>query len=192
MRNTLSNCKLSAIHWPTLSTYGLLFTILLITLPYPAVAQAPHNTQKSLSFHNLHTEEHLTVIYWANGQYQPDALRAIEHLFRDHRTGDTHAIDPALLDILHTLRTRLKATEPFQIISAYRSAKTNAMLAKRSQGVAKKSLHTQGMAIDIRLPGHNLAVVRDTALAMKMGGVGYYPKSNFIHLDTGRVRSWQQ
>ncbi len=165
-------------------------TTMLITLCGPIFAQSLDKIQKSLVFYNLHTEEHLSVVYWVDGQYQSDALQAIEHIFRDHRTGDTHAVDPELLDILHMLYSRLGATEPYQIISAYRSTKTNAMLSKRSGGVANKSLHMHGMAIDVRLPGHDLAEVRDMALSMKMGGVGYYPKSNFVHLDTGRVRSW--
>lgn len=166
--------------------------LLLVVLSNLAYAQSssPSAVQKSLSFYNLHTEEHLTTIYWIDGKYQSDALRAIEYIFRDHRTGDTHTVDPKLLDILHTLQTRLETTQAFHIISAYRSIKTNTMLANRSQAVAKKSLHMQGQAIDIRLPAYNLSTVRDTALSMRMGGVGYYPESNFIHLDTGRVRSW--
>ncbi len=190
MKNKINFLKSPDLNRQTFLRAWLVLTVILITQYGPTFAQSPDKIQKSLAFYNLHTEEHLSVIYCIDGQYQSDALQAIEHIFRDHRTGDTHVVDPELLDILHTLHSLLGASEPFQIISAYRSTKTNAMLAKRSAGVANKSLHMHGMAIDVRLPGLDLAKVRDMALSMKMGGVGYYPKSNFIHLDTGRVRSW--
>jgi len=109
---------------------------------------------------------------------------------RDFRTGDTIGMDVGLMDILYRLRTALDSSQPFEIISAYRSPKTNAYLAARSSGVAKHSYHTKGMAIDIRLPGRQLRDVRRAALDLRLGGVGYYPRSNFVHVDTGRVRFW--
>lgn len=145
---------------------------------------------RKLSLLNLHTGESLTATYWADGQYQSDELIAINRTLRDHRTGDIHPIDNKLLDLLNNLQQKVGAKQPFQIISGYRSPKTNAVLNKKSHGVAKKSLHMQGKAIDIRLPGCALADLRKAAIDCQVGGVGYYEKSNFIHVDTGRVRRW--
>lgn len=146
--------------------------------------------ERKLSLLNLHTGESLEATYWAEGQYQNHELTAINRILRDHRTGDIHQIDSNLLDLLNTLHHKLDAKQPFQIISGYRSPKTNAALNKKSNGVAKKSLHMQGKAIDIRLPGRALPELQKAAIACQVGGVGYYAKSNFIHIDTGRVRHW--
>jgi uncharacterized protein YcbK (DUF882 family) len=145
---------------------------------------------RSLSFENLHTNEHASITYWENGAYIPDALKALDHLLRDHRTGEVTDIDRALFDQLHRLQVMVGSSKSFQIISGYRSPRSNAMLARRSGGVSKRSYHQFGMAIDIRLPGTRLRDLRLAALSMRTGGVGYYPRSNFIHLDTGRVRFW--
>jgi len=146
--------------------------------------------EKKLAFLNLHTGERIRSTYWAEGNYIPEELQAIENLLRDHRTGELHAIDTGLLDLLQLLHDQIGARQEFHVISAYRSPKTNAMLASRSNGVVKRSLHMQGKAIDIRLPEYSLSNLRNVALSLKSGGVGYYPKSNFIHIDTGRVRFW--
>ena len=146
--------------------------------------------ERKLSFQNLHTGEQLNATYWAEGQYQSNEINAINHILRDHRTGDTHAIDNELLNMLNVLHEKMDSNKAFQIISGYRSPKTNAALNKKSSGVAKKSLHMRGKAIDIRLPGCQLSDLRNAALNCQAGGVGYYPKSNFIHVDTGRVRHW--
>ena len=160
-------------------------------LSLPSVSAGPMNTgEKKLAFLNLHTGERIRSTYWAEGNYIPEELQAIENLLRDHRTGELHAIDTDLLDLLQLLHDQIGARQEFHIISAYRSPKTNAMLASRSNGVVKKSLHMQGKAIDIRLPEYSLSNLRNVALSLKSGGVGYYPKSNFIHIDTGRVRFW--
>ena len=156
----------------------------------PAHAGLKPQGQRVLSLHNLHTGEKLTRTYWADGQYLAEPLAEINHLLRDFRTGETHPMDPHLMDVLHRLQHKVGSRQPFQIISGYRSPKTNAMLHTASNGVAKKSLHMQGKAIDIRLPGQDLAQLRMAALSLKAGGVGYYPKSNFVHVDTGRVRHW--
>lgn len=145
---------------------------------------------RALRFDNLHTGEKLAVEYWANGAYLPQGLRQIEQNLRDHRTGEAHAIEPRLLDLLYRLRTVLETSEPFQVISGYRSPATNAMLASLGDGVARNSLHTLGLAIDIRVPGRALQTVRDAALALRGGGVGFYPRSDFVHVDVGRVRRW--
>lgn len=147
--------------------------------------------ERSLSFLSLHTGERLDRVYWANGSYVPGVLREIDYLLRDHRTGDVARIDRSLLDVLYRLRTRLNVREPFQIISAYRSTNTNEMLRTRGGGgVAKRSLHMEGRAIDISLKGRSLSELRKAALSLRAGGVGYYPKSKFVHVDTGDVRFW--
>lgn len=148
--------------------------------------------QKRLAFAHTHTGEQLSVVYKVGNNYVPDAMVQLAHLMRDFRSGDVHPIDPGLLDILWQTQANLKSTAPFEIISAYRSPKTNTMLRGRSShtGVAKNSMHLSGQAVDIRLPGVALADVRDAALELKRGGVGYYADSGFVHLDTGRVRRW--
>lgn len=157
----------------------------------PAIAQpATAEAERKLSLLNLHTGEHLHATYWAEGQYQSSELKAINHVLRDHRTGDTFHMDNDLLNLLHVLHQKMDSKQEFQVISGYRSPKTNAALSQKSSGVAKKSLHMQGKAIDIRLPGCQLSDLRKAAISCQTGGVGYYPKSNFIHLDTGSVRRW--
>lgn len=145
---------------------------------------------RQLSFINTHTGERFTDAYWEAGNYVPDAMDAINQVMRDHRTGEVHAIDPALMDQLHTLHGLVEASAPFQIISGYRSPATNASLRAHSNGVASRSLHMDGKAIDIRVAGIELTRLRDAALGMRAGGVGYYAASDFIHVDTGRVRRW--
>lgn len=140
---------------------------------------------------NLHTGERFSEVYYANGSYLPDALSEATRVMRDWRTGDEHFIDPGLFDALHAIGGRLETNRPFQIISGYRSPKTNAMLRGRSDGVAEHSQHMLGKAIDVRLEGVDLANLRDAALDLGAGGVGYYPVSNFLHIDTGRVRQWR-
>lgn len=146
--------------------------------------------ERTLAFYHTHTGEQLRTVYWAEGAYQPEGLQAIYRLLRDFRSGEVRAIDARLLDLLHRLSLSLNADQPFHVISGYRSPATNAMLRKNSDGVAKRSLHMQGLAIDIRLPGRELADLRRAALALRGGGVGYYPDSDFVHVDVGRVRSW--
>lgn len=153
-------------------------------------AMAASPAPRSLAFLNTHTGEHVRCEYWCNGDYVADALREVDHVLRDHRSGDVAAIDPRLLDLLHAVRLRLDAPAAFEVISGYRSPTTNAALAAQGRGVATHSLHTQGKAIDIRLPGCDLTALRAAALGLSGGGVGYYPRSNFVHMDTGRVRTW--
>jgi uncharacterized protein YcbK (DUF882 family) len=155
-----------------------------------ALADADATGARSLSFNNLHTGEKLSIEYWADGNYVADSLTQINYLLRDFRNGEVHVIEPSLLDLLVALRTRLETIEPFDVISGYRSAATNAMLHAEHHGVAAKSLHMQGMAIDIRVPGRSLEVLHDNAVAMRAGGVGYYPQEDFVHVDVGRVRYW--
>ena len=158
--------------------------------PALAPAPAPAPDHRRLAFSNTHTGERLDLVYHEGGRYLDDALAEIDHLLRDHRSGDVRPIDRALLDNLASLREKLDTTEAFHVISGYRSPATNAKLAAASGGVARNSMHLQGRAIDIRVPGRSLELVRRAALAMNAGGVGYYPSSDFVHLDTGRVRRW--
>ncbi|ANP47648.1 DUF882 domain-containing protein [Candidatus Viadribacter manganicus] len=155
------------------------------TQPSPAPTQA-----RQLSFLNTHTGDTFVGAYWERGDYVTDAMSAINQVMRDHRSGEVHAIDPRLLDQLHTLKGLVGASSPFQIISGYRSPVTNAALHEQSSGVATRSLHMEGRAIDIRVRGVELPRLRDAALGMSAGGVGYYEASDFIHVDTGRVRRW--
>lgn len=151
-----------------------------------------HNSpsHKVLALHNTHTGDRLKLTYFEQGRYIKDALHEINHLFRDYHDGSIHPIDTALLDQLYDLKHVLEVRKPFHIVSAYRSPATNADLRRHSDGVAKNSLHMQGRAIDIRIEGVDTRRIRNAALAMQRGGVGYYGKSNFVHLDTGSVRNW--
>ena len=142
-------------------------------------------------FNNLHTGETLDVAYYENGAYVPEALAAVNHVLRDFRNGEVHAIEPKLLDLLTALSATLRASSAYGVISGYRSPQTNAMLHEQSGQVASGSLHMLGQAIDIRVPGVSSADVRTAALGLAIGGVGYYPTSDFVHVDIGRVRRWQ-
>jgi uncharacterized protein YcbK (DUF882 family) len=146
--------------------------------------------ERVLRFHNIHTGERLSRVYWENGQYLAGPLREINHLLRDWRTDEMTHIDPKVLDLLAELHGLMDTSKPFDVISGYRSPKTNAKLRADGRGVAKKSFHMRGMAVDVSLPGRDLRGLRKAAISLKRGGVGYYGKSGFIHVDTGRVRYW--
>ena len=169
---------------------GLAAVVATGAVAAPALALPLASARRALAFQNLHTGESLDLVYWAEGRYLPDATQRIEYLLRDFRTNKTHAIDPRLLDLLTVLRARLDTRAPFLVISGYRSPETNAMLHRKSEGVATNSLHMQGQAIDIRVADRSLDALHRTALAVKAGGVGYYPRSDFVHVDVGRVRRW--
>ncbi|UCG66193.1 MAG: DUF882 domain-containing protein [Deltaproteobacteria bacterium] len=145
---------------------------------------------RSLALHNTHTDESLQVTYWAHGRYSPNALAKINHIMRDHRTGDIKAIDTRLLDLVFSIVQNLKFPHPIHIISGYRCPRTNAMLHRRGAGTAKNSLHQYGKAVDVHLPCVGLSVLYRVARDLKGGGVGYYPRSNFVHVDVGPVRYW--
>ena len=166
---------------------------LAATLPWARHAAAegaaevdPH----ALAFRNLHTGETVDVVYRADGQLDQGSLREIDWVLRDFRTGEARQIDRRLLDLLWRLRSALDTTEPYEVISGYRSPATNAMLRREGRGVARGSLHTRAMAIDMRVPDRPLTTLRDAALALRLGGVGFYPASGFVHVDVGRVRFW--
>jgi uncharacterized protein YcbK (DUF882 family) len=145
---------------------------------------------RNLAFTNLHTGETLNCCYFAGDTYNTDELARIAKVLRDHRSGEIHPIDNRLLDALHNLRGVLETDKPFHVISGYRSPGSNAKMAAASKGVAKKSMHMDGMAIDIRVPGVDLKHLHKAAKALQAGGVGFYAESNFVHMDVGRVRYW--
>jgi len=161
--------------------------------PVSAARTAPAAATRALAFVHTHTREKLAIEYCCNGKYQPEALAKLNHLLRDFRTNQVKPIDVKLFDLLHELSTELGTDAPFHIISGFRSPLTNAMLRERGgshTGVATQSLHMVGKAMDIRLPEVKLKALREAAASLKRGGVGYYPSSNFVHVDTGRVRYW--
>jgi uncharacterized protein YcbK (DUF882 family) len=155
--------------------------------PQRALAALP---KRSLSLVNLHTGERFRAVYWEGGAYLAEALAGFDRVLRDHRTGEAHQMEPRLLDLAVALTSRLDVNETVQIISGYRSPQTNAALHAGSSGVATRSLHMEGKALDIRIAGVDLARLRDAAWSLQSGGVGYYPTSNFVHVDVGRVRRW--
>ena len=164
------------------------------TYPEPDSQSSAYNlyspSHKTLSFEHAHTGDKLKLTYFERGSYIEDALQEINYLLRDYHTDDIHPIDTALLDQLFDLKQSLGVNKPFHIVSGYRSPFTNAQLRKHSHGVAEHSLHMQGRAIDIRVEGVQTKTIRNAALAMARGGVGYYPQNNFVHLDTGGFRTW--
>ena len=160
-------------------------------LPVRLIAAVPDGlASRALTFQHTHTGERLTAEYFTAGSYVPDALAAINRHLRDFRTGEEHIIDPELLNLLHRLHEITGTARPFQVISGFRSPKTNLMLREKSNGVAAGSLHMVGKAIDIRLADVPLPKLRGAALELRAGGVGYYPQPDFVHVDTGRVRTW--
>jgi uncharacterized protein YcbK (DUF882 family) len=146
--------------------------------------------EKSLAIYNPHTNEGLKQTYWFRGKYLPGALRDFDYILRDYRANEVKPIDPELLDLLYAMSTLLETEEPFYVMSGYRSPSTNAMLRMLRGGVAENSMHIEGKAVDIRLPGRDASYVRRAAVALQAGGVGYYRWSNFVHVDTGPVRYW--
>lgn len=160
-------------------------------LAAPAVSWAAGSGGvRKIALTNLHTGDAFKEVYFADGAYIQDALAEAARVLRDWRTGEVHRIDPGLFDALAAAQARLETMGPFQVISGYRSPKTNAALNAKSSGVATKSLHMLGQAVDVRLPGVELRHLQKAALSLGAGGVGFYPQSNFVHMDVGRVRQW--
>lgn len=162
----------------------------LLTHPLMAGASRMVLPSREISLFNINTGEKLSVEYCTEGEYCGEALQEINHILRDFRTGEIKPIDPRLLNLLHAITKKINPGSPIHIISGYRSPATNLALTKKSGGVAKHSLHMEGRAVDIRIPGSDLSTLKKVAMAMQAGGVGYYAKSNFVHVDTGLVRSW--
>ena len=165
--------------------------LLILTLAIVPVATTESKAdERQLSFYHTHTSESLTVTYFREGEYVPSALAELNRFLRDFRTGDAADMDPAVFDILFDVQTKSGSTGTYQIISAYRSPATNEMLRDNSNGVARNSQHLLGKAIDVRLTDIDSTELRDVALSLQRGGVGYYEESDFVHVDTGRVRQW--
>ena len=192
MFNVANSMQKPKLHSLNAVNFGLIVSLLLsffLTL-IPLDSSALARQERLLTFYNTHTGENLTVIYKRHGEYIPESLEKISYILRDHRSSDIHPIDPKLMDFLYDLQTEVGNHGEVHIISGYRSPTTNKKLRQKSKGVAKGSLHMQGKALDFRLPGTDTVKLRDAARKMKRGGVGYYKKSDFIQIDTGRVRNW--
>ncbi len=156
--------------------------------PAAAIASMPH--ERSLHMYNTHTGESLRSIFWAEGKFVPEAMNDINKLLRDHRNNKVAPIDPKLLFLLDQVSNQVGGNSVVHIISGYRSPETNQLLHENTNGVARHSLHLEGKAIDVRIPGRDLAALHKAALHAGGGGVGYYPDSQFVHMDTGRLRHW--
>ena len=165
----------------------ILLTVLLLG---PISSLQPAEDVRKLSFYHTHTSEELSVTFYVGGQYDVAALRELNHFLRDFRTGDEIEIDPGVFDLLFEIQQNSGSTGVYQVISAFRSPATDEMLRSTSGAVARNSQHLLGKAIDVRLTDLDTATLRDIALSLKRGGVGHYSESDFVHVDTGRVRRW--
>lgn len=166
---------------------GLVSTM---TTPAMAAMRMPTMGSYKVSFRNAHTGESFNGVYRVGNKYLPDAFSQINHVLRDFRTGEEYPIDPRSIDIVFMLQNKTGTKTQFEVLSGYRSPKTNSMLRNASSGVAKNSLHMVGQAIDLRLEGYSTKKLRDVAIDLRAGGVGYYPRSDFVHVDSGKVRHW--
>lgn len=176
-----------------LKASGLVVGCAALAAAIPAQAariEMPDAGAFDIAFANQHTGERFSGTYRVGSKYLPDAFEEINYVLRDFRNDEVFPIDPRALDIMYMVRSKLDANKPLEILSGYRSPKTNSMLRASSEGVAKNSLHMSGQAIDMRLPGHSTKHLRNIATSLRAGGVGYYPGSDFVHIDTGRVRHW--
>jgi len=167
-----------------------LLTAIFAHHPVLAAVGPRRHDHHVLSFYNIHTGESLKTCYRSDGKLIHRAVNRISHIMRDYRTGEIKPVDPGLLDLLHLIVMQARPHAPISIISGYRSPRTNAALRRVTAGVAPKSLHMEGRAIDIRIPGCRTTALRQQAINLRRGGVGYYPESDFVHLDTGPVKSW--
>jgi uncharacterized protein YcbK (DUF882 family) len=197
VRSTIVIPRVNPSEPPTMSSpmqssrYGAVPTAVLPRLPNIVPKPLPDDgSPRTLSLVHDHTGETITSTYWVNGQYIPGELQRLSQFLRDHRSGQAIQMDPDLMDLLVFMQRALKSSEPIRVLSAYRSPATNAWLASISRGVASNSQHMHGNAIDIRIPGRTPGQLRAAALALGMGGVGYYPSSGFVHVDTGPNRQW--
>ncbi len=167
----------------------------ILAMATPKIAQAAFSgfsAHKTLALEHQHTGETLNLTYYEHGRYIYGAVDEISYFLRDYHNGAVHSVDPALLDQLYDVKLLLGTRKPFQIVSGYRSPETNASLRRHSRGVARQSLHMEGRAVDIRMEGISARTIRDSAMSLQRGGIGYYPSSNFVHLDTGDIRTWHR
>jgi uncharacterized protein YcbK (DUF882 family) len=177
-------------HCPSRRRFIKTLAVAAPAMALPGVSFALAAEPRRLRFYHTHTAEKLDVVYHENGTYLPDALGELNYLLRDFRSDEVVSIDPGLLDFLYAAQRRLDSNGTFEIISAYRSPATNEMLRRKGGGVAKRSMHLVGKAIDVRLTDADTRDLRGVGIQLARGGVGYYERSNFVHLDTGRVRRW--
>lgn len=178
-----------------LKTAGALCAGALL-MPHELLAYNPNSctlseSTRSLKLYNIHTNDYLDITYFQNGNYIKSALSQIDQIMIDRRSGETTQMNPRLLDTLHQIQTSCGSHEPIDLICGYRAPDTNAKMARSSKGVAKHSYHTRGMAADINIQGMPLEKIRSIARSLNAGGVGIYPKSGFVHVDVGPVRTWQ-
>lgn len=173
-----------------LLTLGTGLVTMASSSAWAAAMRMPNAGSFKVSFRNQHTGESFNGVYRVGNKYLPDAFDQINHVLRDFRTGEEFPIDPRSIDIVYMLQSKTGTKQQLEVLSGYRSPKTNAMLRQVSTGVAKNSLHMVGQAIDLRLPGYSTSRLRDVAIDLRAGGVGYYPKSDFVHVDSGKVRHW--
>lgn len=162
-----------------------------MSLSGSAKAEVPQ-ADRRLNLVNAHTWERIDVVYFEKGRYVDEALGRIDELMRDHRADLSHLMDRRLIDDLARLHASFDTDEPLHLLSGYRTPETNAKLRRRSMGVAKYSLHMEGRAADIHIPGVGTRTLQEAALSMQSGGVGYYKRSGFVHVDTGRIRHWER
>lgn len=184
----MENCAFSRRRFLAVAGVALGVGIVQLANATP-IARALKHRARSLRLFHTHTGEQIRIVYWEPHGYLKEALDDISYFLRDYHTGAVHSIDPSLLDLLHDLSAVLDPSAPFHVLSGYRCPATNARLVKRL-GAARHSLHTEGKAIDLHLPGRKLSTVRKAACAINSGGVGYYPRRNFVHLDVGPARQW--
>ncbi len=186
--NTLLNKSIDRRRFIKIGTQAALCSV----FPVSAIASIDglSTPKRNLFLFNTHTGQKLNVCYYAQGRYQPEAMEEINYIFRDYRTGEIKPIRKELLNLLHSISKKLDRPPRFHIISGYRSPETNAALRKKSKYVARNSLHIQGEAADIRIPGCDTRWLRKVCMKLKAGGVGYYRKSDFVHVDVGPVRYW--
>lgn len=182
--------RLRTVVQPFLSVrVGILAIILASICGTTTVAAA--SAEYRLRLYHTHTNERIDIVYKRGDAYDPDAVQQLDHFLRDHRTGDVYELDPRIFDVLHDLALAVGRPESeIDIVCGYRTPWSNEFLRHTTSGVAQHSLHMAGEAIDIRMPGVPTATLRAAAMSLHRGGVGYYPKSAFVHVDVGRVRYW--
>lgn len=172
-------------------TLVLLAAILFLPPRVAIAADQSPAPEYRLNLYHTHTNERIDIVYRRGDTYIPEAIDRLDHFLRDHRTGDVRTLDPRVFDLLYDVTAALgRAGQEIDIICGYRTPWSNEFLRRTTSGVAQHSRHIEGQAIDIRIPGVSTARLRDTALALGRGGVGYYPQSAFVHVDVGPVRHW--
>ena len=190
----LNNPEIDAEALPCLKRRGFLKLAACATGVFaasPALAKVALSKERTLSVYVPRSGETVRLVYWTPVEnYIRESIKELSWTLRDHRNDNMKMMDPKLLDQLYALQLRMETTTPIHVISGYRSPVTNAMLRRTNKAVAKNSMHMYGKAVDIRMPGHSISALRRAAVSLQAGGVGYYRRSKFIHIDSGDVRTW--